>query len=208
MSALVFEEKPPFRVLAISEKPLCYGTRYEDFCNSGNGQCIFPSGQILEEDGWHVSCGINDTFNTVFHFRPEAVVNGLVPLRDFYEDKTEYWISQEPRQVPFTDHPRYPWTEVWSNLHHKRIGLGKFDDLFALEHLAKNKSCSRMPHDEWKALHPKNIPGSKVVTAHEVAVRHENLNRPKHIPPGIQFHRGEPPPQPLLRKPDGRIIYK
>lgn len=59
MGAYIFEAKPPFKVLAITEKPILIGTD-QDIRTLGGPPCIFPCGADYRDGSWLVTFGVND----------------------------------------------------------------------------------------------------------------------------------------------------
>ncbi len=75
--AYTFEAKPPFRVLAMTPKPLLVA---DPSTNPGNYcDCIFPRGAVQVEDGWILSCGVHDRFNEVHRIPKTVVESELIP---------------------------------------------------------------------------------------------------------------------------------
>lgn len=99
MSAVIFENKPPFKIIKVSAEPILYGSRHEAFCGHGNSQCVFPAGVILDGDTWHVSGGVNDTFNAIWHLDGKKVQAHMVPAEEFYVPRERYWHSTKPNAV-------------------------------------------------------------------------------------------------------------
>lgn len=99
MSAVIFENKPPFKILKVSPAPIVWGSRHEAFCGHGNSQCVFPAGCIIEGDAWHVSGGVNDTFNVIWHLDSKKVMANMVDAEYFYTVRERYWHSKRPNAV-------------------------------------------------------------------------------------------------------------
>lgn len=59
MGAYAFENKPPFRVVRCTKKPLLTGSRNDPWAPKKKA-VVFPCGAIYEKDSWLVSLGVND----------------------------------------------------------------------------------------------------------------------------------------------------
>jgi len=67
LGAALMEPEPPFATVAVSNKPIVWGSELDDLSETERSQCmahkpkvVFPAGAITHEDGWLVSAGIND----------------------------------------------------------------------------------------------------------------------------------------------------
>lgn len=62
MAAALIENRPPFAVKFVSDKPLLEGSELEPLApdERWNPLCVFPCGVIQEGHLWHVSSGVND----------------------------------------------------------------------------------------------------------------------------------------------------
>lgn len=62
MAAALIENKPPFAVKFVSERPLLEASEQEPLADDPrwNPLCVFPCGVIQEGHLWHVSSGVND----------------------------------------------------------------------------------------------------------------------------------------------------
>lgn len=64
--AYVFEDKPPFKILLISSKPIMAGSEADGhgidprYSEGWKPYVVFPCGCVPDEDGWLVSLGVND----------------------------------------------------------------------------------------------------------------------------------------------------
>lgn len=74
LGAMVMEATPPFKQLAISRKPVARGSEGDELtpmerlaCIHRKPKVIFPAGCIPLQDGWCVSCGINDCCSVLLH---------------------------------------------------------------------------------------------------------------------------------------------
>lgn len=68
VGALLVEPKPPFTVLAVSKRPILYGSEIDLLsppertrCHHWKGNVVFPAGAIEHNGGWIVSIGVNDS---------------------------------------------------------------------------------------------------------------------------------------------------
>ena len=80
--ALVFEAKPPFRVLGSTKKPLVWASEASPTIRSplngaGHPVCILPAGAILDGDSVLVSCGVNDSYIAVLRFSISALLDEM-----------------------------------------------------------------------------------------------------------------------------------
>lgn len=75
MAALVFEDRPPFRHLAVSAVPLVVASKNDRLPADGwRPLCVFPCGAFRKPSGaWVVSIGINDMDVGVVSFRPHEL---------------------------------------------------------------------------------------------------------------------------------------
>ena len=64
--AYVFEDKPPFKILSISSRPIMAGSEADGhgidprYSEGWKPYVVFPCGCVPDEDGWLVSLGVND----------------------------------------------------------------------------------------------------------------------------------------------------
>ena len=117
--AYTFEPEPPYRITAISQRPILTGSEADGHAHdprnidSWKPFVVFPSGTIrLKDDRWAVSYGVNDYMTVVVehddfnlgdplfakwgprYFRTE---NANSPIRMFVqEDKPPVWIKWDP----------------------------------------------------------------------------------------------------------------
>jgi predicted GH43/DUF377 family glycosyl hydrolase len=73
MGAQCMEAKPPFRIIAATQEPLCWGSQASPTLlssrpGSGYPACIFPAGVLLEGETVLVSCGVNDSYNVFLRY--------------------------------------------------------------------------------------------------------------------------------------------
>lgn len=62
MGALVMQDHPPFKVLAVSKRPILSGDESGDpMIHHWKQDIVFPLGAVPDGDGWLVSLGINDS---------------------------------------------------------------------------------------------------------------------------------------------------
>jgi predicted GH43/DUF377 family glycosyl hydrolase len=71
-----FEPERPFRVVAMSQAPLCAGDAPVLTCG-GVKAVVFPSGAILREGVWTVAAGYNDRACKLFQIDHSSLVRGL-----------------------------------------------------------------------------------------------------------------------------------
>lgn len=190
MSVCIMAPEPPFTITQLSKEPICYGTRCEEFCGSGNGQCVFPSGMIIEKDKWHVSAGINDTFNIIFHLDPEKVKAGLVDSGEFKIRHLKHYISKRPKILNYIVGPQYLWTSIYAG-QLGNIGLLATDDPFAIRDIRSDPNCTEIPQEEYEKLYPKPIPQAFVVSREDAQKHYDLPTQPARTRPGATIHRGQ-----------------
>lgn len=62
LAAIVFESKPPFRVLKVSREPILTGNEaYTPYCAHWKPRIVICYGAVKDGDGWIVSYGNNDS---------------------------------------------------------------------------------------------------------------------------------------------------
>lgn len=90
------EGEPPFRIRRLSN-PFMFGSRFDEFCGAGNGNCIFVSGIEQKEDGLVAVAGVNDTFNVRVTVPFEKVEELLLGVEKWLEgDSPCYKIVNRP----------------------------------------------------------------------------------------------------------------
>ena len=61
LCAYVYEPKPPFRILQVSQQPILTGDeRYAWDCPHWKPRICIPYGAVARGNGWRVSLGLND----------------------------------------------------------------------------------------------------------------------------------------------------
>lgn len=76
MGAYAFEPKPPFKVVAITVKPLLIGSTYDRW-HKDKPPCVFSRGATYRGDRWTISGGVNDFDSFICHL-PHSDLLGLV----------------------------------------------------------------------------------------------------------------------------------
>lgn len=78
VGALVMEDKPPFKILEVSKSPVLRGSEKWDAslidCPHFKPNVVIAYGAIQNENGWTLSCGVNDCESVMFHI-PEERLN-------------------------------------------------------------------------------------------------------------------------------------
>lgn len=208
MTAAIINPEAPFNVGWLSGEPLCYGTRAEDFCGSGNGQCVFPCGMLLDGDTWHVAAGVNDTFNTIFHLDKQKVLNGLVPAERFLVPQDRYWVTSRPRTINFIAGPEYLWETPYAGSS-GIVAIMKTDDPIAIADLQdakKNPGCAEIPRIDYEKLLPRPIARNLAPTREEIK-KHYQIPVQVRRKDGIIIQKGAPAPVVHGRR-DGRVLYQ
>jgi predicted GH43/DUF377 family glycosyl hydrolase len=80
IGACVMEPTPPFQTLALSSKPVVFGSEDDSFtlderngCGTHKAKVVFPAGCVPTEGGWILSCGINDAQCALLKIKPEKL---------------------------------------------------------------------------------------------------------------------------------------
>lgn len=74
VGACLMEYRPPFKVLAVSKKPIIYGSespRYDVFHFKPN--VVFPGGVMADGDSFLLALGINDAACAIVRIKPEQL---------------------------------------------------------------------------------------------------------------------------------------
>ncbi len=80
MGAYIFEAKPPFRILAITEKPLTYPELYNNA--TANYHIIFPCGFVEDGSDFIISAGIDDIKLALLRVNKLELYNHFTWLND------------------------------------------------------------------------------------------------------------------------------
>jgi hypothetical protein len=80
--ALVFESKPPFRVIGSTREPLVWASEASPTIRSplngaGHPVCILPAGAMLDGHDVVVSCGVNDSYVAILSFNVEELLGKM-----------------------------------------------------------------------------------------------------------------------------------
>lgn len=74
LGAMLMEPEPPFRQVALSSKPIAIGSESDELtpmerlaCIHRKPKVVFPAGCIPLQEGWCVSCGVNDCATVLLH---------------------------------------------------------------------------------------------------------------------------------------------
>lgn len=78
MGFFAFEAKPPFRLTRISKEPLSIGPLYE---STPTTIVVFPTGAILNDGKWLVSCGINDYRIVMQRYEHEVLLRNCLTIK-------------------------------------------------------------------------------------------------------------------------------
>lgn len=76
VGACLMEARPPFKVLAVSKKPILYGSEVDNLKRSERpfhwkANVIFPGGAVQDGDGWILAVGVNDAACALVKVKPE-----------------------------------------------------------------------------------------------------------------------------------------
>ena len=77
VGAYTFSPNPPFKITKITKSPIISG----DKINTSKLAVIFPSGAILENNSWVVSCGYNDESIKIIKFSHDSLLKLLTPIK-------------------------------------------------------------------------------------------------------------------------------
>lgn len=82
--AVLFEAKPPFKVVACTDKPLVWAseaspTIFNPLPGGGHPVCILPAGAMFDAEKRHifVSCGVNDSYIAVLKFSVADILSKM-----------------------------------------------------------------------------------------------------------------------------------
>lgn len=78
VGAYIMKPEPPFEVVAVSRKPILYGSemdnwKVKDRPHHWKPNVIFPAGAVATEKGWILSCGVNDAACALLEITPEML---------------------------------------------------------------------------------------------------------------------------------------
>lgn len=78
VGAYLMKKEPPFEVVAVSRKPILYGSEMDDYKvkerpHHWKPNVIFPAGAMPVPGGWLLSCGINDAACALIKITPEML---------------------------------------------------------------------------------------------------------------------------------------
>jgi len=78
VGAMLIEPEPPFKPIAVSKRPILFGSEKDTMTDTHRSACIhfkakvvFPLGAIPHADGFLLSCGINDSQCALVYIKPE-----------------------------------------------------------------------------------------------------------------------------------------
>lgn len=78
VGALIMNTKPPFETVAVSKKPILYGSEVDGLtkdqrkaCHHWKPQVVFPGTALEREGGWWLPCGINDSACLIAKIQPK-----------------------------------------------------------------------------------------------------------------------------------------
>jgi predicted GH43/DUF377 family glycosyl hydrolase len=78
LGAYITRPDPPFEVLAVSCKPVVYGSEIDrlkraqwEACPQYKRQVVFPGGAVAVDGGWLVSVGVNDSACEILKITPK-----------------------------------------------------------------------------------------------------------------------------------------
>jgi predicted GH43/DUF377 family glycosyl hydrolase len=78
IGACLMKPEPPFDTIAISRKPIIYGSTVDNLTPEARKQCIqwkpkvvFPGGVVERKDHWLLSVGVNDSAVAIAKITPE-----------------------------------------------------------------------------------------------------------------------------------------
>ena len=80
VGALLMDPDPPFAVVAITPKPLLYGSEIDGLSGTERGQCVsykprvvFPGGAVEHDGRFLLSVGLNDSACAILKITPEQL---------------------------------------------------------------------------------------------------------------------------------------
>lgn len=84
MGAYIFQNCPPFKILAITPKPIFFKNVYSAPHRRDDLHVVFPAGFVIEKKNnkviLHVSCGENDTSVRIVSIDKDALLKSMVPV--------------------------------------------------------------------------------------------------------------------------------
>lgn len=193
MSAVIFDGQPSFKILKVSKLPIVWGTRHEAFCGHGNSQCVFPAGVIIEDGVWHVSSGVNDTFNCIFHLDPDKVISRMVDASVFHEPQFRYFFTTSPTAVTSIAGRERLWRITRAGAT-RQEGIMATQDPFTIAELLVLDTAKELTKDEYgKVLATIDMPAQSVAA---VVPRPDFKNPvgPKNIQPATPMPAETPAP--------------
>lgn len=82
--AVLFEAKPPFKVVGATDKPLVWAseaspTIFNQLPGGGHPVCILPAGAMFDAEKRHifVSCGVNDSYIVILKFSVAEILKSM-----------------------------------------------------------------------------------------------------------------------------------
>jgi len=174
MSAVIFSPEPPFKPLLISKDPFLYGSRHEWWCGAGCSQCIFPAGLILDGDMWHISAGVNDSYNAVLHYDGRKLMQGMVDASEFDVPRKRFFFSNRPNSVQTIVGQENLWrpTRVGSR---GREGIIATQDPFSIAELLAAEHAKELTEAEYDRI-LKSVSGGSTIQDD-----YSELRKPKKI---------------------------
>ena len=153
MGAIVIDPDR-LKISFISKSPIIYGTSQEPFCGAGNGRCVFPMGHYWDEkrESYVVSCGINDTFNSIIMIKPEDIEKDMVSSNRFLEPDIRYFrITGRKAGYRSLEGLSTNWKIVKNSGIEGESYVAEVVDPFAIQDLRKNKDAVEISKDEYRS---------------------------------------------------------
>lgn len=125
--------------------PFLYGSRYEEYCGSGNPQVVFPSGAVEREDYFAVSCGVNDTFNAVVKVPKEKITSELLPAHHFHTDNGRCWRVTGSHSIDSLEGKSQMGTIISHSGTHGPTRLIKTEDEYSVKFLEQAPFAEEIP---------------------------------------------------------------
>lgn len=148
MTPYTFQAEPPFNMIRCGREPILWGSLDNGFCNSGNGQCIFPMGVLTFDDHYHVSCGINDSHNTIVEISKESVDAIMDPVDLLRISKVRFFYTEKAAGAP--EDGRH-W-EILKSSGKGMIGIFHTSNIIAITGLLMNNRVKEITEERFNEL--------------------------------------------------------
>ena len=129
-----------------------YGTQREEWCGKGNPRCVFPSGIVDDGDKYLVSCGVNDTFNSIVEVPKTLVAKYIEPISHFEKDHGRCFRIRKRKPIMTLFGTEYVGLLVGLSGIHGCTHIFKTEDCYAIASLEKSKNVEDITLEEYERL--------------------------------------------------------